>query len=155
PACGPREGASHQTVKCCSEFVATKREVTSRYTYGHDLAIEASMTLNLSRGFSPILTEIFRGSDSGDAPTSDARDFRATGDSMWSEPRELRSVVEAAERAAAAGDYASAEQHLREAVLLQEARLDPLLPDLANTLNNLGVVCEFTDKPVDAELCYR
>jgi hypothetical protein len=69
--------------------------------------------------------------------------------------RELRTVVDAAEQAAAAGDYASAESLLREAALLQEARLGPLHPDLANTLNNLGVVCELTDKPADAELCYR
>jgi hypothetical protein len=67
------------------------------------------------------------------------------------ETRELRSVVDAAEQAAAAGDYASAEQLLREAALLQEASLGPLHPDLANTLNNLGVVCEITEKPVDAE----
>ena len=71
------------------------------------------------------------------------------------ETRELRSVVDAGEQAAAAGDYASAEGLLREAALLQEADLGPLHPDLANTLNNLGVVCEITDKPADAELCYR
>jgi hypothetical protein len=71
------------------------------------------------------------------------------------ETREPRTVIDAAEQAAAAGDYASAEQLLREAALLQEARLGPLHPDLANTLNNLGVVCEITDKPDDAELCYR
>jgi hypothetical protein len=69
--------------------------------------------------------------------------------------RELRTVVDAAEQAAAAGDYASAEHLLREAVGLQEASLGPHHPDLANTLNNLGVVCEITDKPADAELCYR
>ena len=69
--------------------------------------------------------------------------------------RELRIVVDAAEQAAAAGDHASAEQLLREAAVLQEARLGPVHPDLANTLNNLGVVCEITDKPADAELCYR
>lgn len=71
------------------------------------------------------------------------------------ETRELRSVVDAAEQAAAAGDYASAEQLLREAALLQEASLGPLHPDLANTLNNLGVVCEITEKPVDAEHYFR
>ena len=76
------------------------------------------------------------------------------GDSM-PDTRELRSVVEAAEQAAATGDYASAERHLREAVLLQEAGLGPLHPDLANTLNNLGVVCEMADKPEEAEQCYR
>lgn len=69
--------------------------------------------------------------------------------------REARSVVEAAEQAAAASDYAQAEQLLREAALLQEADLGSLHPDLANTLNNLGVVCEITDKPVDAERFFR
>ncbi len=69
--------------------------------------------------------------------------------------REPGSVVEAAEQAAAAGDYASAEQLLREAVRLQEASLGPLHPDLANSLNNLGVMCEFVDKPAEAEQCYR
>ena len=71
------------------------------------------------------------------------------------ERRDLRSVLDAAEQAAAAGDYASAEQLLREAASLQEASLGPLHPDLANTLNNLGVVCEMTEKPVDAEQCFR
>jgi len=71
------------------------------------------------------------------------------------ETREAQSVIDAAEQAAATGDYASAEQLLREAALLQEASLGPLHPDLANTLNNLGVVCEITDKPVDAEQCFR
>jgi hypothetical protein len=71
------------------------------------------------------------------------------------ETREPQSVIEAAEQAAAAGDYASAEQLLREAALLQEASLGPLHPDLANTLNNLGVVCEITEKPADAEDCFR
>ena len=69
--------------------------------------------------------------------------------------REPQAVVHAAEQAAAAGDYASAEQLLREAASLQEATLGPLHPDLANTLNNLGVVCEITDKPDDAEDCFR
>ena len=71
------------------------------------------------------------------------------------ETRNPRSVVDAAEQAAAAGDYASAELLLREAALLQEASLGPLHPDLANTLNNLGVVCEITEKPVDAEHYFR
>ena len=69
--------------------------------------------------------------------------------------REPRSVIDRAEQAAAAGDYASAERLLREAADLQEASLGPLHPDLANTLNNLGVVCEITDKPADAERCFR
>jgi len=71
------------------------------------------------------------------------------------EPREPRSIIEAAEQSAAAGDYASAERLLREAAVVQEATLGPLHPDLANTLNNLGVVCEMNDNPVDAEDCFR
>lgn len=71
------------------------------------------------------------------------------------ETRELQSVVDAAEHAAAAGDFASAEQLLRKAALLQETSLGPLHPDLANTLNNLGVVCEITEKPLDAERYFR
>lgn len=72
-----------------------------------------------------------------------------------SESREARSIVEAAEQAAGAGNYAHAEVLLREAVLLQEASLGPLHPDLANTLNNLGVVCERNGNPNDAEHCFR
>jgi hypothetical protein len=66
-----------------------------------------------------------------------------------------RSLIETAEQAAAGGDYVRAERLLREAALLQEKTLGPLHPDLANTLNNLGVVCEIVDKPADAEDCYR
>src|SRR5688500_12363243 len=71
------------------------------------------------------------------------------------EPREARSIIENAQQAAAAGDYASAEELLREAVALQEQTLGPHHPDLANTLNNLGVVCEMTDNPIDAEHYFR
>src|SRR6186713_1037740 len=71
------------------------------------------------------------------------------------EPREARSIIENAEQAAAAGDYASAEDLLREAVALQEQTLGPNHPDLANTLNNLGVVCEIADNPIDAEHYFR
>jgi Tetratricopeptide repeat/Protein of unknown function (DUF2914) len=69
--------------------------------------------------------------------------------------RDPQSVIAAAEHAAAAGDYASAEQLLREAAQLQEASGGPLDPDLANTLNNLGIVCEITEKPADAEHFFR
>ena len=68
---------------------------------------------------------------------------------------EARSIIENAEQAAAAGDYASAEDLLRQAVALQEQTLGPHHPDLANTLNNLGVVCEMTDNPIDAEHYFR
>jgi hypothetical protein len=71
------------------------------------------------------------------------------------EARELRSVIEAAEQAASGGDYVTAEVRLREAAALQEAQLGPFHPDLANTLNNLGVIYERADSPAEAELCYR
>ena len=71
------------------------------------------------------------------------------------EPREARSIVEQAEQAAAAGNYASAEDLLREAAALQEQTLGAQHPDLANTLNNLGIVCEITDNPIDAEHYFR
>jgi hypothetical protein len=71
------------------------------------------------------------------------------------EPREARSIIENAEQAAAAGNYASAEDLLREAAALQEQTLGPHHPDLANTLNNLGVICERTDNPIDAEHYFR
>jgi tetratricopeptide repeat protein/DUF2914 family protein len=72
-----------------------------------------------------------------------------------SEPREPRSIIEAAEQAAAAGNYVDAERLLREAASLQEERLGALHPDLANTLNNLGIVCEMNGNPDDAEQCFR
>ncbi|HLG58889.1 MAG TPA: DUF2914 domain-containing protein [Vicinamibacterales bacterium] len=68
---------------------------------------------------------------------------------------ELRSIVEKAEQAAAGGDHAQAERLLREALKLQETTVGAQHPDLANTLNNLGVVCEMSGKPADAEQCYR
>jgi hypothetical protein len=71
------------------------------------------------------------------------------------EPREARSIIESAEQAAAAGNYAAAEQFLREAAALQEQTLGPHHPDLANTLNNLGIVCEMADNPIDAEHYFR
>ena len=71
------------------------------------------------------------------------------------EQREARSIIENAEQAAAAGNYVFAEDLLREAAALQEQTLGPHHPDLANTLNNLGVVCEMTDNPIDAEHYFR
>jgi DUF2914 family protein/tetratricopeptide repeat protein len=71
------------------------------------------------------------------------------------ESLDARSVIEAAEQAASAGDYASAEQLLREAAQRQQAAFGPLHPGLANTLNNLGIVYEIRNKPDDAERCYR
>jgi hypothetical protein len=71
------------------------------------------------------------------------------------EPRDARSIIENAEQAAAAGNYASAEELLRQAAALQEQTLGSQHPDLANTLNNLGVLCEMTDNPIDAEHYFR
>ncbi len=71
------------------------------------------------------------------------------------DPDRVQTVVDEAERAAAAKDFAAAERLLREAVRLQEADLGPHHPDLANTLNNLGVVCEMAEQPLEAETCYR
>jgi Protein of unknown function (DUF2914)/Tetratricopeptide repeat len=69
--------------------------------------------------------------------------------------RDSRSIIAAAEQAAAAEDYVAAETLLREASLAQEASLGPLHPDLADTLNNLGIVCEINDHPDEAERCFR
>ena len=71
------------------------------------------------------------------------------------EPHDVRSIIENADQAAAAGNYAAAEDHLREAASLLEQTLGPHHPDLVNTLNNLGVVCEMTDNPIDAEHYFR
>ena len=68
---------------------------------------------------------------------------------------ELRSIVALAEQAANAGNYAEAEQFLRQAAVLLETQLGPRHPDLAKTLNNLGVVCETAGKAAEAEVCYR
>jgi len=69
--------------------------------------------------------------------------------------QEIQSVLDAAERAASSGDYAAAERLLREAASLQESTLGPEHSDLANTFNNLGIVCELTEKPDDAEAFFR
>ena len=68
---------------------------------------------------------------------------------------ELRAILEAAERAVSVDDFVSAEQHLRQAAALQERQIGAEHPDLANTLNNLGIVCEHVGKPAEAEECYR
>ena len=67
----------------------------------------------------------------------------------------LEVVVDEAERAAGAGDFASAKRLLLKALAIQEAGLGPNHPDLANTLNNLGVVSERTSDVDEAERWYR
>jgi DUF2914 family protein/tetratricopeptide repeat protein len=73
---------------------------------------------------------------------------------MW-QPRDAQPLLQAAEKAAEAGNYLSAGNLLRDAARLQEANLGPRHPDLANTLNNLGIVCEMTGKLDDAEQYFR
>lgn len=68
---------------------------------------------------------------------------------------DLQTLMKAAEQAAATSDYPSAERALREAASIQEAELGPNHPDLANTFNNLGVVCEYAGKPEEAERWYQ
>ena len=64
-------------------------------------------------------------------------------------------MIDAAQHAAAAGDYAAAEGLLRDAVATQAASLGSSHPDLATTLNNLAFVCERTGKVDEAERGYR
>jgi hypothetical protein len=68
---------------------------------------------------------------------------------------EWRPLIEAAERAAADGDHTLAEDRLLEAARLQEAQLGPMHAELANTLNNLGVVSELRGKAAEAERYFR
>jgi hypothetical protein len=71
------------------------------------------------------------------------------------EQPDARHLLDQAEAAAGAGDLASAGDLLRGAARIQEERLGPLHPDLANTLNNLAVVSEKTGRSVEAETLYR
>jgi hypothetical protein len=68
---------------------------------------------------------------------------------------EWRPLIEAAEHAAADGNHQLAEDRLRELAGLQERRLGPTHPDLANTLNNLGIVSELLGKATEAERYFR
>ena len=64
-------------------------------------------------------------------------------------------MIDAAQQAAAAGDYAASERLLRDAAATQEATLGSSHPDLAITLNNLAFVCEQTGQVDEAERGYR
>src|SRR5688572_5001898 len=64
-------------------------------------------------------------------------------------------IIDAAQHAAAAGDYSEAERLLRDAAARQEVSLGSFHPDLASTLNNLALVCERTNKFDEAERGYR
>jgi hypothetical protein len=65
------------------------------------------------------------------------------------------ALLAAADAAASGGDLQTAEQLLREALARQEATLGPSHADLANTVNNLAVVCERLEKFDEAEQGYR
>jgi hypothetical protein len=72
-----------------------------------------------------------------------------------SEDQNARQLLDRAERAASAGDLASADELLRSAARIQEEELGPLHPDLANTLNNLAIVAESIGREGEAETLYR
>jgi hypothetical protein len=72
-----------------------------------------------------------------------------------SDRRDARDMLERAEHAATAGNFASAEELLRDATRIQEETLGPLHPDLANTFNNRAIVAEKTGNLGDAETFYR
>lgn len=71
------------------------------------------------------------------------------------EVRDAASFVEAAQQAAEAGDYPTAADRLRDAADWQERHLGPDHPDLVNTLNNLGVALERSERFDEAEAAYR
>ena len=68
---------------------------------------------------------------------------------------EIERIVGEAERATSAGDHAAAERALRRVLRLQEAGLGLSHPDVANTLNELAVVCDRLGRPDEAEFLYR
>ena len=72
-----------------------------------------------------------------------------------SEVRDASFAIKAAEEAAAAGDFPTAEQYLSRAVELEELSFGPMHAELASILNNLGVVSERLNRPDKAEACYR
>jgi hypothetical protein len=68
---------------------------------------------------------------------------------------DIQRLMERAESAAHSGDFVAAEEALRLAVDLQERTLGATSPEVASTLNNLGIVYERLDRPADAEASYR
>jgi hypothetical protein len=68
---------------------------------------------------------------------------------------EVEPILNSAQRAASSGDYVLAESLLRQVARLQTESLGPKHPELASTFNNLGVVCERTNKLEDAGRFYR
>ncbi len=67
----------------------------------------------------------------------------------------IERIVGEAEQATSAGDHAKAERALRRVLRLQEAGLGLSHPDVANTLNDLAVVCDRLGRPDEAEFLYR
>ena len=68
---------------------------------------------------------------------------------------EIERISGEAEQATSAGDHVAAERALRRVLRLQEAGLGLSHPDVANTLNDLGVVCDRLGRPDEAEFLYR
>ena len=68
---------------------------------------------------------------------------------------EITDLSAEAERAMSAEDFEAAERALRKALRLQEAQMGLVHPDVANTLNSLGVACNILGRPDEAEFLYR
>ena len=68
---------------------------------------------------------------------------------------DIQPLMDRAEQAAQRGDFAAAEEALRLAVELQERTLGASSPEVASTLNNLGIVYERLNRPAEAEASYR
>ena len=68
---------------------------------------------------------------------------------------QIAQMTKVAAEATSAEDYATAERTLRRLLRLQEADLGLSHPDVANTLNDLGVVCDRLGRPEEAEFLYR
>jgi hypothetical protein len=71
------------------------------------------------------------------------------------ENQDAFQLLDAAERAAGAGDFESTYELLQRALRRQEEDLGTFHPELAQTLNNLGVVAEKTGRVSEAEPFYR
>ena len=72
-----------------------------------------------------------------------------------SDRHDAHDMLERARDAATAGNFASADELLRNAARIQEETLGPLHPDLANTFNNLAIIAEKIGSLGDAEAFYR
>ena len=68
---------------------------------------------------------------------------------------EIPEFIVEAERATSAEDFQTAERALRRALRLQESQLGLVHPEVARTLNALGVVCNLLGRPDEAEFLYR